>query len=112
MGTNDDAQTTRAPLAKITRSALMQAIALYDQIGEPAFLARTDVKRGRRYFLKIGERTYHSKALISVACEFVPEIGRALRSREFSGGAARLAPVFRRCDLALWDAKLEREVRA
>ncbi len=106
------ARKPRAPLSEITRSALLNVIARYDEIGEKDFFAwlrqearkvgQKPVTPGRRYFIKIGDRLYHSKAVIAAAMEHTA-IGRPLGNKEFSGGVARLANILRRCELPLWD---------
>lgn len=111
-GRHTAARTTRAPLSEITRPALMKVIARYDRLGEKGFFAwlkretrkakRTPVTAGRRYFIKIGDRLYHSKAVIAAAMVHT-SIGRPLGADEFSGGSARLASILRKRGLPLWD---------
>lgn len=100
MTDRDTAQTPRTLLSQITRTALIRTIALYDELGEAAFFERLarqckaanirPVTRGRRFFVKVDGRLYHSKALISSACVH-NSVGRPLGTKELSGGVARLS---------------------
>ncbi|WAE73648.1 HNH endonuclease [Streptomonospora nanhaiensis] len=74
------------PLTDITRDAVLQAIAEYDDRGQDDFLTSYGFKRAISYDLVHNGRTYDSKAICGVAHKYVS--GQALPASEFSGGAA------------------------
>ncbi|MBB6121637.1 HNH endonuclease [Nocardiopsis algeriensis] len=74
------------PLTDITRDAVLQAIAEYDDLGQDDFLDTYGFKRAVSYDLVHNGRTYDSKAICGVAHKYVT--GQALPASKFSGGAA------------------------
>jgi hypothetical protein len=70
------------------RSAVLKAIAEYDDMGREAFLARYGYGPSRSYFLEHEGKIYDSKAIAGVAVgKQFPEEG-PLKPSEFSGGDA------------------------
>ena len=71
-----------------SRSAILEAIAEYDQLGQHAFLEKYGFHPARSYFLVVNGREYDSKAIVGVAHGYqYPQLG-PLAATEFSGGAA------------------------
>jgi hypothetical protein len=77
------------PLSALSeRSAVLSAIAEYDELGREAFLARYGYGPSRAYFLEHDGKEYDSKAIVGVAVgKQFPEEG-PLGSDQFSGGDA------------------------
>lgn len=70
------------------RSAVLSAIAEYDELGREAFLARYGYSPSRAYFLEHDGKHYDSKAIVGVAVgKQLPTEG-PLRADQFSGGDA------------------------
>ena len=64
----------------------------FDALGRDAFLAKYGFGRSRRFFLRDGERTYDSKAIVGAAFGYQhPERG-PLTSDAFAGGEATVKP--------------------
>lgn len=74
------------PLTDITRDAVLQAIAEYDNLGQNNFLSIYGFRPTRSYNLVHNGRTYDSKAICGVAHKHVT--GQVLSAGEFSGGEA------------------------
>ena len=73
---------------KISRGAVLDAIALFDDLGRDAFLRKFGFGKARSYQLLHNGREYDSKAIVGVAYGFdYPDAGH-LRSGDFVGGAA------------------------
>lgn len=82
-------------LRDITRSAVLAAIAEYDQVGQEAFLSRYGFDRARLYVLVHDGKSYDSKAVVGAAHGYLP--GKAaLVAREFSGGEATVGRLLRK----------------
>lgn len=79
------------PYRRLTREAVLSAIAEYDEVGRDAFLARYGFRPAKGYFLVHDGRRYDSKAIAGVANKFLPGETEALRSSQFSGGVADAA---------------------
>ncbi|CAM3726327.1 HNH domain-containing protein [Tsukamurella ocularis] len=71
---------------KLTRDAVLTAIAECDAQGRDQFLADNGFKAAREYFLVHGGQAYDSKAVAGVAHRLVT--GRRVSSSDFQGGAA------------------------
>ena len=68
--------------------SVKQAVAEFDRMGRDTFLRKYGFRRSRGYFLKIGDRTYDSKAIIGAAHGYeFPDQG-PLKPSDFSGGEA------------------------
>ncbi|UVK38726.1 HNH endonuclease [Mesorhizobium sp. AR10] len=80
-------------LSDLTRSAVELAIAEYDEIGPERFLEKYGFAKARKYFLVIGNREYHSKAIAGAAHGYLPGQSMPLRSIDFSGGENTVAHV-------------------
>ncbi|MBB6411858.1 HNH endonuclease [Mesorhizobium sangaii] len=80
-------------LSDLTRSAVELAIAEYDQIGPERFLEKYGFGKARKYFLVVGDREYHSKAIAGAAHGYIPGQPMPLRSIDFSGGENTVAHV-------------------
>ncbi|WP_210213859.1 MULTISPECIES: HNH endonuclease [unclassified Mesorhizobium] len=80
-------------LSDLTRSAVELAIAEYDEIGPERFLEKYGFAKARKYFLVIGNREYHSKAIAGAAHGYLPGRHLPLRSIDFSGGENTVAHV-------------------
>lgn len=74
-------------LADLTIDAVHAAIAEYDDLGGDEFLAKHEYGRGKDYFVRQKGKYYDSKAIAGVAHGYVDGL-KALRSDEFTGGAA------------------------
>jgi hypothetical protein len=71
-----------------SRESVLEAMAEYDKLGGPAFLAKYGYRTAKAYFIEHDGRRYDSKAVAGVAFgKQYPAIG-PLRAEEFSGGAA------------------------
>ncbi|MER5948270.1 HNH endonuclease [Streptomyces sp. NPDC001904] len=68
----------------ITRDAVLQAIAEYDELGRSGFLGKYGFSEARSYLLLHEGREYDSKAVAGAA--HLWDHGRALLPEEFSGG--------------------------
>ncbi|NKI61757.1 HNH endonuclease [Labrenzia sp. PO1] len=75
-----------------SRDAVLDAIEECDALGRDAFLEKYGYKRARTYTLHHGGKTYDTKAMYGVA--YGKQHGKALRSRDFTGGVATVVPVF------------------
>lgn len=69
----------------LTRSAVLKAVAEFDNLGREKFLAKYGFGKARDYFLAIGERRYDSKAIAGAAYGFIPK-GKARGPYELIGG--------------------------
>lgn len=78
-------------LQQISADDVRRAAELYDELGSTGFLSRYGFHAARDYVLVIDGRNYPSKAILGVGHEFAS--GRALASREFSGGRQQTVPV-------------------
>src|SRR5262245_50616114 len=81
-------------LSDLTRSAVEYAIAEYDEIGAERFLEKYGFGKARKYFLVVGNRKYHSKAVAGAAHGYLRQT-EPLRSADFSGGENTVAQVLR-----------------
>lgn len=90
---------------RITRAAMLKAIAEFDEIGEAAFLNKYGFGAATKLSIVIGTREYPPKAIVGAAAQHC-SIGRPLKPNEFSSGIRPLGAVFRRCEFTL-DFKLE-----
>jgi hypothetical protein len=77
------------PLSALSeRSAVLSAIAEYDELGREAFLARYGYGPARTYFLEYDGKEYDSKAIVGVAVGKQFPTEGPLRSDQFSAGDA------------------------
>ena len=83
------------PLSDITRDAVLQAVGVYDRLGQESFLERYGFDRARHYVLVHDGRRYDSKAIVGAAHGFLPG-KRPLVAGEFSGGDATVGRLLRR----------------
>ncbi|MFD6336444.1 hypothetical protein [Streptomyces sp. NPDC060131] len=81
-------------ISDVTRDAVLQTLAEYDDRGGEVFLAECGFKPARSYLILHDGRRYDSKAIIGVAHRHVN--GHVLKSGDFSGGAATIVPVLTR----------------
>lgn len=88
--------TQRVSLKLITRPSLLLAIKECRELGREAFLAKYGFRKATGYVLRYRNAEYDPKALVGAAAQHT-KAGRAYTSDEFSGGSARLGPVFKRC---------------
>jgi hypothetical protein len=95
---------TKANLSLIDARAIDLAIAEFDLIGRENFLQKYGYRKSNRFMVKVGRRSYDSKAIIGAAAQWT-EMGRPLTSNEFSGGVARLSRVFTRNGFRFVDTK-------
>jgi hypothetical protein len=72
-----------------SRSAVLEAIAEYDRLGQAAFLRKYGFGRAREYFLLHEDRRYDSKAIAGAAHGY--QFPQPLRAADFSGGEATVA---------------------
>lgn len=76
-----------------SRTAILAAVAEYDQLGQRAFLEKYGFHPARSYFLVIDGREYDSKAIVGAAHGYqFPQLG-PLAAAQFSGGAATVQPL-------------------
>jgi hypothetical protein len=84
-------------LTQLSHEALKKSLKEFDRLGRDEFLKTYGYRKGRgTYMIKVGRKLYDSKPIIGVAFKWT-ELGRALRADEFSGGAAHLGNVLRKC---------------
>jgi 5-methylcytosine-specific restriction enzyme A len=74
--------------------AVKAAISECDRLGRDPFLKKYGYKYSRLYPLDFNGRVYDSKAIVGVA--FGKQHGTPLKSKEFSGGLARVVPLLRK----------------
>lgn len=67
-----------------SRTAVLEAIKEYDDLGKDAFLDKYGFGEARNYVLVHEDREYDSKAIAGVACKY--QFGVPLLASEFSGG--------------------------
>ncbi|MGE8944529.1 HNH endonuclease [Leptospira interrogans] len=79
---------------QLTSEAVRSAASEYDQLTRSIFLARYSFKEALSYFLKLDGKLYDSKAIAGVAHGYVT--GKALTSRQFSGGEVTVAKQLRK----------------
>ena len=79
----------------ITHSAVLSAVAEYDELGQDAFLSKYGFHPARSYFLIRNGKTYDSKAIVGVAHGYLPG-QQPLSARQFSGGEATVGLLLRR----------------
>ena len=72
------------------RTAVRRAIEEFDALGRTAFLERYGFGKANAYFLVEGGDLYDSKAILGAAHGH--QFGTPLRSGDFSGGEATVAP--------------------
>lgn len=80
-------------LTSITRPAVLQAIAEFDELGQSEFLRRRGFGESRNFRLVYQGRFYDSKAIAGVA--YGCATGRFVDASEFSGGLATVADCLR-----------------
>ena len=73
---------------KISRSAVLEAITVFDKLGRDVFLQKFGFGKARSYNLIHNGREYDSKAIVGVAYGFDHPDEGPLRSSDFVGGAA------------------------
>ncbi len=71
-------------LSVITREAVLDSIAEFDQLGRARFLQKYGFDQARQYFMHHDGVYYDSKAIVGVAYGYVT--GRPLTAGQFSGG--------------------------
>jgi 5-methylcytosine-specific restriction protein A len=81
-------------LSDLTAAAVNAAIDEYDQLGGEAFLAKYGFGPAKDYFVIRDGKSYDSKAIAGAAHGYLPGCA-PLRSDEFSGGKATVAPRLR-----------------
>lgn len=73
------------------RSAVVKAIAEYDDRGRDDFLVHYGFGRARNYFLLHNDHRYDSKAIVGAAYGY--QFGTPLGPQDFSGGQATVVPL-------------------
>jgi 5-methylcytosine-specific restriction protein A len=73
-------------LRDVTRSAVLEAIREYDDIGRDAFLKHYGFGKARDYILRYNGRSYDSKAIVGAAHGKLSPEHPLLSHRKFSGG--------------------------
>jgi len=76
-----------------SRSAVLEAIAEYDRLGQAAFLRKYRFGRAREYYLLHDGRRYDSKAIAGAAHGY--QFPQPLQAADFSGGEATVASKLR-----------------
>jgi hypothetical protein len=76
-----------------SRSAILQALAEYDRLGQAAFLRKYNFGPARQYYLLYDGRRYDSKAIAGAAHRY--QFTQPLRAADFSGGEATVASKLR-----------------
>lgn len=72
---------------QLTREAVDKAIAEFDHLKRREFLKAYGFKGARDYFLKVGDKSYDSKAIVAVAHKYLAGgSGEALSPYQLSGG--------------------------
>lgn len=79
--------------AKLTRPAVLRAMAEHDAIGQAAFLQKYGFKPARKYRLWYNGKAYDSKAIAGAAFGYLQGNPPPLQWDEFSGGIERVVPV-------------------
>lgn len=85
--------TSSVNLASVTRPAVLQAIAEFDDLGQAEFLRRRGFAEARNFRLVYGGRFYDSKAIAGVAYGYAT--GGFVDNTQFSGGLATVAECLR-----------------
>lgn len=83
-------------ISRLTRAAVLAAVAEADRLGRTAFLAKYGYRRSLVYELVVGDRRYDSKAICGAAHQYIDDGVRPLGPHEFSGGEATVVQVLRR----------------
>ena len=73
-----------------SRTAVLKAIAEYDELGSESFLSKYRFGSAKRYHLLHAGRHYDSKAIVGAAYRI--QFGRALAASDFSGGKKTVVP--------------------
>jgi 5-methylcytosine-specific restriction enzyme B len=81
----------REVLSEITRDAVLQAVAEFDELGRDAFLDHYGFGRARDYLLVVDGKRYDSKAILGAAYGYDRPDEGPLTKDDFSGGAATTA---------------------
>lgn len=100
---DDDDPPNTPQWQQLTRDAVLAAIAECDEVGRDAFLGQYGFHRSRVYVLAHEGDEYDSKAVAGVAFKYVPEVNRALRPDELSGGLSGAAGWLRRLGFWVYD---------
>ena len=66
------------------RAPILEAIQEFDRLGRDPFLRKYGFKDARGFWLIYQGRRYDSKAIVGVACKYVPGSGGPLKASEFS----------------------------
>ncbi len=85
-------------LADITADGIRRAVVEFEALGEAAFLTRYQFGADVDYYLRIGDRTYPSKAIVGVAHRHSGPGMAALAHYEFNGGKATVGRLLLRLD--------------
>jgi hypothetical protein len=79
----------------VTRPAILAAIEEFDSLGRDRFLSKYGFHPARSFYLVHNGKRYDSKAIVGAAHGRLPSGAAPLKSAEFSGGAATVAPLLR-----------------
>ena len=96
-------------LSDVTRDAVLAAIEECDSLGRESFLAKYGFHAARSYFLVHNGKRYDSKAIVGAAHAKLAENSVQLRSGEFNGGAATVAPLLRALDFEVIEVDTKSE---
>jgi 5-methylcytosine-specific restriction protein A len=72
---------------------ILEAIQECDQMGRDQFLGKYGFKDAHEFWLIYQGSRYDSKAMVGVACKYVPGSKGPLKAGEFSGGKATVQPL-------------------
>jgi putative restriction endonuclease len=79
----------------VTGPAILAAIEEFDSLGREQFLSKYGFKPARSFYLVHNGKHYDSKAIVGAAHGKLSSSAAPLKSAEFSGGAATVAPLLR-----------------
>ena len=70
------------------RASVLKACAEYDRLGRYRFLERYEFGEATRYFLRLNDKLYDSKAIVGVAYGYEHPGDGVLDCHDFSGGVS------------------------
>jgi hypothetical protein len=91
------------PADLTSRTAVIEAIGEWDQIGRARFLSLHGYGPARWFFAQYRSRLYDSKALVGVAIGY--QLGQPLRAYDWTGGEATAIRALRRLGFDVVDAR-------
>ena len=85
-----------------SRTAILAAVAEYDQLGQRAFLEKYGFHPARSYFLVVDGREYDSKAIVGAAHGYQFSQFGPLAATQFGGGAVTVQPLLEGLGFEVW----------